>query len=138
MTMTSTETFLARLARYAPTLTLAALAAFVWRTLLDLRFVAEVMPSTSAPAVAAISLLYTGTIIAWAWALTGLHRGSRPWAWTALVITGVVNLTQGIGTLVVFCPTPCDTVWPVGEISNWALLLTGLAAVAALGAHLRR
>jgi hypothetical protein len=135
--MTQTESLSARLARYAPTLTLAALAAFVWRTLLDFRFVAEVMPSSDAPAVFAISALYTAIIIAWAWAVRAVARGSRPWAIVALALAVVVNLGQGLGTLFVFCPTPCQTVWPVGEMANWTLLVAGLASALALAMRLR-
>jgi hypothetical protein len=35
---------------------------------------------------------------------------------------------MGVGTLVSYCPSPCSTAWPLGEIANWTSLVVGLLA----------
>jgi hypothetical protein len=37
----------------------------------------------------------------------------------------------GLATLVSFCPSPCTTAWPLGEIAIWSNLLIGVPAIAA-------
>ena len=73
----------------------------------------------------------------WAWALIALARGQRRGVWVALVLTLLANLGLGLGTTFAFCPTPCQTLWPVGELWNWATTLTGAAAVIAQVGALR-
>jgi len=79
------------------------------------------------PRLVAYSLLFG----AWAWALIAITRGRRRGIWVALVLTLLANVGLGLGTTVAFCPTPCQTLWPVGELWNWATTLTGVAAVIA-------
>ncbi len=43
-----------------------------------------------------------------------------------------------VGTLVAYCPSPCRTAWPLGEIANWSSLAIGLLAAIALGLQFRR
>ena len=55
----------------------------------------------------------------------------------ALVVTVLANVALGLGTTLAFCPTPCQTLFPVAEIWNWTTTLNGLAAVIAQVRSLR-
>lgn len=85
------------------------------------------------PTLLAYSLIFG----VWAWALTTMARRQRRGVWVALVLTLLLNVGLGVGTTVAFCPTPCQTLWPIGELWNWATTLTGVAALVAQVSALR-
>ena len=91
----------------------------------------EFGPMTDAARVFPMLLLYSLIFGVWAWALLAMARGERRGVWIALVLTLLANVGLGVGTTVAFCPTPCQTLWPIGELWNWATTLTGLAAAVA-------
>lgn len=37
-------------------------------------------------------------------------------------------VSLGVATLVSFCPSPCQTAWPLMETSNWGGLAIGVLA----------
>ena len=116
---------------------LLAFAIGLGRTLLDWGFVYPEMGFTDPLAVFATMAFYSALFAVWAWALMALARGARVGAWITLALTLLLNVLLGVGTTVAFCPTPCPTLWPVGEIWNWATTLSGAAAAFLLIRSLR-
>lgn len=113
-------------------LSLLAFAVGIGRTLIDWGVVYPELGMVSDaagmfPRLVAYSLIFG----VWAWALTAMARGQRRGVWVALVLTLIANVGLGVGTTVAFCPTPCQTLWPIGELWNWATTLTGAAAAVA-------
>ena len=117
-------------------LSLLAFAVALGRALIDWGIVyPELGMVTDAPSVLPMLVVYSLIFGAWAWGLTALARGQRRGLWVALVLTLLANVGLGLGTTLAFCPTPCQTLWPIGELWNWATTLTGAAAaVAQVGA----
>ena len=105
-----------------------ALLSFLARTFIDYRFVyAEINLATGALAtVTLFNLLFFG---GWIWALVDASHGRRP-AMFALLAYGVLLVVFGVATILSFCPTPCQTFWPVGEIVIWSNVVIGVPAVA--------
>ena len=119
-------------------LSLLAFAVALGRTFIDWGIVyPELGMVTSAAGVLPLLAGYSLVFGAWAWALISMARGQRRGVWVALVLTLLLNVGLGLGTTVAFCPTPCQTLWPIGELWNWATTLTGAAAVIAQGRALR-
>ena len=111
-------------------LSLVAFAVGLGRTLLDWGIVYPELGLLSDPgSVLPTLVVYSAIFGAWAWALVAMARGERRGVWVALVFTLLANVALGLGTTLAFCPTPCQTLWPVAEIWNWATTLTGAAAV---------
>lgn len=109
---------------------------FVIRAFVDWRYVfPEFSPGLGVEAAAMV--FYFAVLGAWLWALLVAARGSRPARAAALAFTVVMSVGLGVGTLVSFCPSPCQTAWPLGETANWLTLISGLAASLALGRQLR-
>ena len=40
----------------------------------------------------------------------------------------VILVLFGLATLISFCPSPCQTAWPVGEVAIWSNILIGVPA----------
>jgi len=92
---------------------------------------------TDATTVFAMLVAYSLIFGVWAWALIAAAGGRRRGLWVALLLTLLANVGLGLGTTLAFCPTPCQTLWPVGELWNWATTLTGGAAAIAQVSALR-
>jgi hypothetical protein len=110
--------------RYA----LLALAISLGRTLLDWGFVFPEFGFKDPASVLGAMVFYVVIFTAWILALLSIARGGRAGLWVALALTLLLNVGLGLGTTVAFCPTPCRTLWPVGELWNWATTLSGIAA----------
>jgi len=118
-------------------LALLAFAISIGRTLIDWGFVYPEFGSPEPTSVGLRLVVYSTIFGVWAWALVGLANGSRRSAWVTLALTLLLNVVLGISTTVALCPSPCQTLWPVGELWNWATTLSGLAAVVAIARRLR-
>jgi len=81
--------------------------------------------------------LYMALFVPWILALVGVSKGRRAGMWTPLALTAVVNIGLGLGTTLAVCPTPCRTLWPVGELWNWATTVSASFAAIALVRSLR-
>jgi hypothetical protein len=102
------------------------------------RFVRQDQPGQ----LALVILVFLGYFGGWVWALLAAARGSRSGLIGALIFSLVLALLWSLPNIVVFCPAApfgsgCAA-WPVGDILQWAGLVVGLAASAALGLQLRR
>ncbi len=110
-------------------LSAGAFLAFIARALIDYGFVyREVYPSTRS--IGILTLVYLGFIAGWIWALLAASHKIRR-AMYALLAYGAIIVLHGGVTLVSFCPFPCRTAWPVGQVVIWSNLLAGIAAVVA-------
>jgi hypothetical protein len=107
---------------------LLALAISLGRTLLDWGFVFPEFGFTDPASVLAAMVLYVAIFSGWILALLSIARGSRVGLWVALGLTLLLNVGLGLGTTIAFCPTPCRTLWPVGELWNWATTFSGIIA----------
>ena len=113
-----------------------ALLAFLTRTFLDWAFV--VPGQTSDVTTIAISAVaWTAIFGAWIRAIGAAGRGSRRGLAGALFAL-VLPVGLGVGTLVAFCPSPCQTAWPLMEVATWVGLVAGLAAAASVARVLFR
>jgi hypothetical protein len=114
-----------------------AFAIAIGRTLIDWGFVYPVFGFTD-PAPVGLTLVVYATIFGvWAWSLVGVANRHRRSAWVALGLTLLLNVFLGLSTTLALCPTPCQTLWPVAEVWNWATTVSGIAAVVALARQLR-
>jgi hypothetical protein len=119
---------LPRLWKAAIVLSLAALLSFLARTFLDFRFVYEEI-GLDVPSLSVATILNLAFFAGWIWALiVASHAGRK--AMYALLALDVLLILFGLSTLTSFCPSPCQTAWPLGEVLIWSNLLIGVPAVA--------
>jgi len=123
----------------AITLSVIAFLTGLARLMLDARFVSEFADfmGDQPGQVALVMLVFIAFYGGWIWALLVAVRGGRGGLIGALVFSLLLALGWGVTTVLVFCPTPCPTVSPLGDIIIWANLISGLAAAVALGRQLR-
>ncbi len=121
--------------RAAIILSLAALLSFLGRTFLDFRYVyQEIGLQVSGLSLAALfNLALFG---AWIWALIAGSHNSRK-ALYALLAFDLLLVVFGIVTFASFCPSPCQTAWPLGEVLIWSNLIVGIPALASAVMALR-
>lgn len=116
-----------------------AFLGFIERMMLDFRFVfSEFIPDSDIGTMALTMAFYVLASAAWLWALFAAAADRRRGLWTLVGLATLMLVGLGVGTLVSFCPSPCETAWPLGEVSNWIGLVVGVAAVAAVGLRLRQ
>lgn len=124
----------------AITLSVIAFLTGLARLMLDARFVSEFanFMGDRPGQVALVMLVFIAFFGGWVWALLAAVRGGRGGLIGALVCSLLLALGEGLTTVLVFCPTPCPTVSPLGDIIIWANLISGLVASVALGLQLRQ
>jgi hypothetical protein len=124
----------------AITLSVIAFLTGLARLMLDVRFVSEFADfmGDQPGQVALVMLVFIAFFGGWLWALLAAVQGSRGGLIGALVCSLLLALGDGLTTVLVFCPTPCPTLSPLGDIIIWANLIFGLVATAALGLQLRQ
>jgi len=110
----------------AVVLSIASLLSFLARTFLDYGFVYQELSLTNATLgiVTLFNLVFIG---GWIWALVSASHGGRR-AMFALLVYDALLVLFGLATLTSFCPSPCQTAWPVGEVAIWSNLLVGVPA----------
>jgi hypothetical protein len=115
-----------------------AMLAFIERALFDFRYVfPEELPDDPL-SVAGATAVYLLFVAAWTWGLLAAQGGSRAALRMLIVLPLITLVGLGLGTLTAFCPSPCETAWPFGELSNWAGLVLGLVAVVSAALALLR
>lgn len=112
--------------------------AFVERALFDFRYVYPEQIPDDALSVGGAAALYVLFVAAWTWGIIAARSGSRAALRTLVLLPLITLVGLGVGTLTTFCPSPCETAWPLGELSNWLGLGLGLVAVASSALALRR
>jgi hypothetical protein len=83
-------------------------------------------------------LIHLALFGGWIWSLLSAVQGSRRGLVAAFGFNLFFLLFIAAGTLVSYCPSPCRTDWPLGEIAIWASLIAGLAASIPLGVQIWR
>lgn len=117
-------------------LSVATLLSFLARAFIDYGFVyREVYPSIRSLSI--LTLVYLAFIAGWIWALLAASHNSRR-AIYVLLAYGAIIVLHGSVTLVTFCPVPCRTAWPAGQVVIGSSLLASTCAVVALALSLTR
>jgi hypothetical protein len=110
------------------------------RLILEIRFVPEIfnaMPEDQPGQSAIIILIFVVFFGGWLWSLIAAARGGKVGLIGLLVFGLLLALPWGLGTVVMFCPTPCEVAWPLQDIIAWSNVIIGISAAAATGLALR-
>jgi len=107
-------------------LSAAALLSFLARTFIDYRFVYAEL-GFDVRTVGFSILIHLALFAGWIWALVAASHARRRGTYVLLGYN-VLVVAFGLYTMTAFCPSPCKTGWPVGEITIWSNLLIGVAA----------
>ena len=123
--------------RGAISLALISLLVFLGRTLLDFYYVYGEF-NLSVGMVSGTILVHMFLFGGWIWSLLSAVQGSRRGLIAVFSFNLFFLLFIAVGTLVSYCPSPCQTGWPLGEIAIWTSLITGLLASISLGIQIWR
>ena len=105
-----------------------AFLSFLTRAFIDFRYVHAELGYTGA-AFIWMTLAHLAFYGGWVAALVAAsHR--RRGAMYVLAGYAVLLVLFGFVTSTTFCPSPCRTAWPLGEIAIWSNYLLGIPAVA--------
>lgn len=111
---------------------------FLVRTFLDFRFVYPQFTADDDLATAGISFVLYGLVSGiWIWALVGVARERRRGVIAIAVLAGVTLVLMWVATAAAFCPFPCPSEFPLGELVNTGGLVAGVLALAASLGRLR-
>jgi hypothetical protein len=113
-------------------LTLLSLLVFLGRTFIDFYYVYGEFRLNVGMVSGAI-LIHVVLFGGWILGLLHAVKGSRRGLIAVFGFNLFFLLFIAVGTLVSYCPSPCRTGWPVGEIAIWASLFAGLLAAISLG-----
>jgi hypothetical protein len=123
--------------RGASTLAVTSLLVFLGRTFIDFYYVYDEF-SLSVGLVGGTILIHMALFGGWIWSLLSAVQGNRRGLIAVFGFNLFFFLFIAVGTLVSYCPSPCRTGWPLGEIAIWASLVAGLLAAISLGIQIRR
>ena len=118
-------------------LSVISLLVFLGRAFIDFYFVYGEF-ALSLGMVGLLVLINMALFGGWIWGLLAAVQGSRRGVVALLGFELFFLLVIAVGTLIAYCPSPCHTAWPLGEIANWSSLVVGLLAAISLGFQLRR
>jgi hypothetical protein len=113
--------------RTALLLSVATLLAFLGRALIDYAFVYRELYQATRP-IGILTLVYLAFIAGWIWALLAASHNSRRAMYALLGYGAVIALHAGF-TQMVFCPYPCRTAWPLGQVVILLNLILAIPAV---------
>jgi hypothetical protein len=118
-------------------LTVISLLVFLGRTFIDYYFVYSEFGLGID--MVGITILFNLILFGgWIWALLSAVQGTRRALFAVFGFNLFFLLVIAVGTLVSYCPSPCETGWPLGEIGSWASFAAGLLATIALGNQIWR
>jgi hypothetical protein len=111
----------------AITLTVISFLVFLGRAFIDFYYVFEEF-GLGVGMVGGAVVIYLALFGGWIWGLLSAVQGSRR-GWIAVFSFNLFFLLIiAVGTLVSYCPSPCSTGWPLGEIFIRLSLIFGLFA----------
>jgi hypothetical protein len=116
----------------AITLSTIAILIFLGRTFIDFYYVYHEF-SLDTGMISLIVVLNLALFGGWFWGFLAAVKGSFRGLITVFGFNLFFLLFIAIGTLVSYCPSPCQTGWPLGEIFIWLSLIVGLLASTAAG-----
>ena len=105
----------------------AALLSFLTRTFIDYRFVYAELNFTNASLIS-VTLFNLAFYGGWIWALVSASHRRRP-AMYILIGYATLLIVYGLATSITWCPSPCQTAWPFGELTIWSNYVLGITAV---------
>ena len=123
--------------RGAITLAVMSLLVFLGRTFIDFYYVYGEF-GFSVGMVSGMTLVNMVLFGGWIWSLINAVQGSRRGLIAVFGFNMFFFLFIAVGTLVSYCPSPCQTGWPLGETAIWTSLITGLLASISLGIQIWR
>jgi hypothetical protein len=118
-------------------LAVISLLVFLGRTFIDFYYVYDEF-GLSVGMIGGTILIHIALFGGWIWSLLSAVKGSRRGLIAAFGFNLFFLLVIAVGTLVSYCPSPCRTGWPLGEISIWTSLVAGLLATVSLGLQIWR
>ena len=121
--------------RGAITLAVISLLVFLGRAFIDFYYVYGEF-GLSVGVVSGTTLIHMVLFGGWIWSLLSAVQGSRRGLIAVFGFNLFFFLFIAVGTLVSYCPSPCQTGWPPGEIAIWTSLITGFLASISLGIHI--
>ena len=119
----------------AVALSILAIIVFLGRTFIDFYYVYREF-NMSIGSVSGAMLANMALFGGWIWGLLASVQGSRRGLATAFGFSAFFLIVIAIGTLISYCPSPCQTGWPLGEIMIWLSLIFGLFSTLGLGVQL--
>jgi hypothetical protein len=121
--------------RGAIAFTLISLLVYLGRAFIDFYYVFGEF-GLEVGMVAGAIVIYLVLFGGWILALLSAVQGSRRGLIATFGFNLIFLLFIAVGTLVSYCPSPCRTGWPLGEIAIWASFVTGLLATISLGVQI--
>jgi len=116
----------------AISLTFISLLVFLGRAFVDFYYVFGEF-GLDVSMVAGAVVIYLALFGGWIWGLLSAAQGGRRGMIALFGFNLFFLLIIAVGTLVSYCPSPCRTGWPLGEILVWLSLVFGVLASAATG-----
>lgn len=116
-------------------LSVLAMLVFLGRAFIDFYFVYPEFGLDIA-SVTGATLANMALFGGWIWGLLAAVQGSRRGLGMAFGFSLFFLVVIAVGTLVSYCPSPCRTGWPLGEIFIWLSLIFGLLSTLGLGMQL--
>ncbi|MFN2235785.1 MAG: hypothetical protein ACK2U1_16290 [Anaerolineales bacterium] len=123
--------------RSAIAFTLISLLVYLGRAFIDFYYVFGEF-GLGVGMVAGAIVIYVILFGGWILALLLAVQGSRPGLIAAFGFNLFFLLFIAVGTLVSYCPSPCSTGWPLGEIAIWLSFVVGVVASISLGIQIWR
>lgn len=117
-----------KLWRYAVGFSFAGLLAMLARTFLDYQYVYQGLGLTAVTSGLA-TLVNLAMFGGWFYALYASAARFSRGAMIANFVFNALLLVFGLSTVITFCPSPCPTGWPVGEIIIWSNIVIGIPAL---------
>jgi hypothetical protein len=116
----------------AITFALIALLVFLGRAFIDFYYVYGEF-GLQLGIVSGAVLIHTLLFGGWIWSLLSAAQASRRGLCSLFGFNSFFFIVMGVGTLVFYCPSPCRSGWPLGEIVNWTSLIVGFVAGISIG-----
>ncbi|NQU29652.1 MAG: hypothetical protein HQ525_03195 [Anaerolineae bacterium] len=114
------------------TLSVISLLVFLGRTFLDFYYVFDEF-ALDIGTIGLMIVVNMALFGGWIGGLLSAVQGSRRGLMTIFGFNLFFSVVIAIGTLVSFCPSPCQTGWPLAEIFIWLSLVFGMLATIVSG-----
>jgi hypothetical protein len=114
---------------YLITFSAFSILSFIARALLDWRYVFPFMLNISDSDAVIGTIIYAILVLIPIVALLNIKVDLRWPIFVLLIFHALQFLFLGIMSSLYLCPSPCPTIWPIGEIIIWSSTLTGLLAL---------
>ncbi len=119
------------------TLSVIAMLIFLARTFFDFYYV---YPEFNLGLSVATFAIFINSVVfgGWIWSLMSAAKNNRRGLIAIFAFELFFLVIIALGTLIYFCPTPCGTAWPMGELLIWVSLVFGGLAALSTGVFLRQ